>query len=121
MTPYLCIDGVVDKEELRGLNVKDDADGEDQDQGVDDPRKAFIKEVTDDVQEELERHGTVLWLSLVGDEASDAYFGKMLVHFLNDADAEKARAAIDGRLFDGRNLVVAKLSAKTYAEASGLV
>ena len=111
----------MDKEELRGLNVKDDADGEDQDQGVDDPRKAFIKEVTDDVQEELERHGTVLWLSLVGDEASDAYFGKMLVHFLNDADAEKARAAIDGRLFDGRNLVVAKLSAKTYAEASGLV
>ena len=108
-TPYLCIDGAVDKEWLRGPMNED-------------TKKQLIKElIEEDVQGELERHGTVLRAFLITDPADEAYFGKTLVHFLNASDAEKARIAIDGRLFDGRNLAVTKLQAKAFAAVAGIL
>ena len=107
-TPYLCIDGAIDKEWLRGPTDEE-------------TKKAIMKElIEEDVRGELERHGTVLRVFLKTDPADEAYFGKTLVHFLNASDAEKARSAVDGRLFDGRNLAVAKVQAKTYAAAAGV-
>ena len=108
-TPYLCIDGAVDKEWLRGPMNED-------------TKKQLIQElIEEDVQGELERHGTVLRAFLITDPADEAYFGKTLVHFLNASDAEKARIAIDGRLFDGRNLAVTKLQAKAFAAVAGIL
>ena len=108
-TPYLCIDGAVDKEWLRGPTD-------------DETKKALIKElIHEDVHGELEKYGTVLRVFLKTDLADPASFGKALVHFLNASDAEKACSAIDGRLFDGRNLSVVKMQAKTYAAAAGVL
>jgi hypothetical protein len=104
-SPFICIEGVISKDDVQVEEGKD-TDG-------------IIRDVVEDVQTELERHGTVYRVNINTDASSD-FFCKALVHFSNAADADKAREAIDGRLFDGRTLKATRILAKDYFIAAGL-
>lgn len=90
---FICIDGVIDD------TLPEEEYGE----------------IIEDLKSELERHGTVLRIHIAD---SSSYQGKALVQFLDAESASKARAVIDGRLFDGRTLCATSMLAKDYVQVA---
>ena len=95
-SPFICIDGVTTDEILQ--------------------EEALYNEILEDLNPELERHGTLLRV-LIPKEDESSFKGKALVQYLDAESASKARASIDGRFFDGRTLKATFIPAKDFVEA----